>query len=234
MTNIKVAGMMRLAEIDQRKLGKDLMKMSISMLAEKVSHIYFLQIGDIDEDVITHINSLGVPVKITPASVDYLSGWMFQNNESLHDLYKTIDVDFDWVLYPDADDLLPENILEIVESANSAGADTIRMYFIECFGSIDKIIEVNEGFPIGPHFKAVRLSDNIGFIGSDGFNEARCDDGLVRYETNYCIRHLRYANPDGIEERKKMNYFQEYFLEKHNLLDYSPRKTFDYYRGHKI
>ena len=234
MTKLRIAGMMRLAEIDQHKLGKDLMRMSISMLAEKVSHLYFLQIGNIDEDVMSHINSLEIPVKITPSGVDYLSGWMFRNNESLHDLYKTIDGDFDWILYPDADDLLPENILDIVDAANSAGADTIRMYFIECFGSSDKIIEVNEGFPIGPHFKAVRLREDIGFMGSDGFNEARCDNGLIRYETNYCIRHLRYANPDGIEERKKMNYFQEYFLMDHDLLDYSPDKTFDHYRGYKI
>jgi hypothetical protein len=44
------------------------------------------------------------------------------------------------------------------------------------------------------------------------------------------MRHLRYANPSGIEERKRMNYFQEYFLEDHNLLDYIPGKEFNYYR----
>jgi hypothetical protein len=31
---MKVAGMVRLAEIDQKKLGKDLMKLSISKLAQ--------------------------------------------------------------------------------------------------------------------------------------------------------------------------------------------------------
>jgi hypothetical protein len=230
MTNIRVAGMMRLAEVDQLKLGKELMKLSISLLAEKVSAIYFLQIGEVDSDVIDHIISLKIPSKITRSTEDYLSGWMFRNNESLDALYKTIDEDFDWVLYPDADDLLPENILEILGEADSSGADTVRMYFIECFGSIDKVIEIKTGYPIGPHFKAVKLRKDIGFIGSDGFNEARCDAGLVRFETNYCMRHLRYANPSGIEERKRMNYFQEYFLEDHNLLDYIPGKEFNYYR----
>ena len=229
MTNMKIAGMMRLAEIDQTKLGKDLMKLSISRLSEKVSHLYFLQIGEIDEDIISHINSLGRQVKITRSTEDYMSGWMFKNNESLHFLYKTIDRGFDWVLYPDADDLLPENILEIILEAEEAKADTIRIHFIECFGCIDKVIEVKSGFPIGPHFKAVRLRDDIGFIGSDGFNEAKSDLGLVRLETNYCMRHLRYANPEGIEERKRMNYFQEYFLQDHKLIEYMPGKTFNYY-----
>ena len=68
-------------------------------------------------------------------------------------------------MYPDADDLLPENILELLEQADEMGAETLRFHFIECFGSIDKVIEVKEGFPIGPHFKAVKVKDNITFIG---------------------------------------------------------------------
>ena len=133
-------------------------------------------------------------------------------------------------MYPDADDLLPENILELLEQADEMEAETLRFHFIECFGSIDKVIEVKEGFPIGPHFKAVKVKDDITFIGSDGFNEATKIGGLKRFETHYCMRHLRYANPDGIEERKKMNYFQSYFLENHNLIDYKPQQHFNYYK----
>jgi hypothetical protein len=110
------------------------------------------------------------------------------------------------------------------------GAETLRFNFIECFGSIDKIIEVKDGFPIGPHFKAVKVKSYITFIGSDGFNEATKVGGLKRFETNYCMRHLRYANPNGIEERKRMNYFQEYFLQDHNLIDYKPKQHFNYYK----
>ena len=101
----KVCGMMRLAEIDQYKLGKDLMKLSISNLATKVSKLYFLQIGKIDEDIFHFLDSLNIPYKITKSVVDYGTGWSFKNNESLDDLYKTIDEEFDWVLYPDADDI---------------------------------------------------------------------------------------------------------------------------------
>ena len=43
------------------------------------------------------------------------------------------------------------------------------------------------------------------------------------------MRHLRYANIEGIEERKRMNYFQEYFLQNHNTIAYSPKQTFKYY-----
>jgi hypothetical protein len=102
---MKIAGMMRLAEIDQLKLGKELMKFSINWLSEKVSKLYFLQIGEIDEHVIQYIDSLNVPYKIHKTDVNYKSGWMFKNYESLDENYKMIDESFDWVLYPDADDL---------------------------------------------------------------------------------------------------------------------------------
>jgi len=225
-----VAGMMRLAEIDQSKLGKDLMKYSISLLSAKVSKLYFLQIGNIDDDVLEYIASIGIPYKIQKSKTDYMSGWMFKNNESLQENYKMIDDLFDWVLYPDADDLLPERILDILKEGDALGAETVRLHFIECFGSIDNVIGVKEGYPIGPHFKAVKCRNDITFVGSDGFNEAHHPNGLKRYETDWCMRHLRYANPEGIEERKKMNYFQEYFLQNHQLIQYQPNQKFNYYK----
>ena len=60
---MKVAGMMRLAEIDQTKVSKRLMKLAIQSLADTVSHLYFLQIGEIDNDIIDFINS-AVAIKI--------------------------------------------------------------------------------------------------------------------------------------------------------------------------
>ena len=227
---MKVAGMMRLAEIDESKVGKDLMKYSIQWLSDKVSALYFLQIGNISEEILDFIYDLDNQILIYKTEIDYQSGWNFKNNESLDELYKLVKGDWDWVLYPDADDLLPENILELLEEGDTLGAETLRFHFIECFGSMDKVIEVKDGFPIGPHFKAVKVREDITFIGSDGFNEATKVGGLNRFETNYCMRHLRYANPNGIEQRKKMNYFQPYFLENHNLIDYTPQQQFNYYR----
>lgn len=225
---MNVVGMMRLAEIDQSKLGKELMKYSFQWLSEKVSKIYFLQIGHIDDDILQFIYRLKVPIEIKVSETDYGSGWVFKNNESLNDNYKMIKGEWDWVLYPDADDLLPENILELLKEGDEMGAETLRFHFIECFGSIDNVIAVKEGFPIGPHFKAVKWRNDIEFIGSDGFNEAR--GPLKRYETQYCMRHLRYANPEGIEERKRMNYFQDYFLQNHELIPYKPNQTINYYK----
>ena len=224
---MKVAGMMRLAEIDQEKVGKELMKLSILRLSDKVSFLYFLKIGNIDNDILEYIESLNKPYKITDSENDYMTGWAFKNNESLHDLYKTIDVQYDWVLYPDADDLLPDNILDILIEADEKNAETIRLYFIECFGSENDIIEIRTGYPIGPHFKAVKHRFDIGFIGSDGFNEACCN--LIRHETQYCMRHLRYATKEGVEKRKSMNYFQDYFLQNHATIPYSPNEKVNYY-----
>jgi hypothetical protein len=227
MSNLKVAGMMRLAEVDQTKVGKRLMKLSIQSLADKVSQIYFLQIGLIDNDIIEFINNLPIKIKITNQTTNYNSGWVFKNNESLDDLYQTIDKNFDWILYPDADDLLPENILGLCEKADLENKNTIRLHFIECFGSENNIIEIKPGYPIGPHFKAIKPFEGLTFIGSDGFNEAK--GPLNRYETPYCIRHLRYANIDNIKQRQKMNYFQSYFLEEHKTKEYKPNQTINYY-----
>jgi len=226
---MKVAGMMRLAEIDQSKVTKYMMKLSIKSLSDKVSCIYFLQIGKIDADIIDFILELGKPIKITKQNKDYESGWNFKNNESLDDLYKTVDEGFDWILYPDADDILPDNILQLCKEADLKGKNTIRLHFIECFGSENDIIEIKEGFPIGPHFKAVKQLKGLTFINSDGFNEAK---GLLnRYETRYCIRHLRYADKLGIEKRKQMNYLEPYFLESHKTKKYKPNQTVEYYYG---
>jgi hypothetical protein len=156
-----------------------------------------------------------------------MTGWMFKNNESLDDLYKTIDTQYDWVLYPDADDLLPDNVLDILKEADDKNADTVRFYFLECFGSENDIIEIKSGYPIGPHFKAVKHRSDITFVGSDGFNEACCN--LVRHETEYCMRHLRYATKEGVEKRKSMNYFQDYFLQDHDTIPYSPNEKINYY-----
>ena len=49
---MKICGMMRLSEIDQIKVGIRLMKLSIMSLSEKVSKLYFLQIGNISEEII--------------------------------------------------------------------------------------------------------------------------------------------------------------------------------------
>jgi hypothetical protein len=228
---MRIAGMMRLAEIDQTKVGKDLMMYSIEWMASKCDSIYFLKIGKIDTDVMDFIQQLPQQVHITNQSVDYSTGWMFQNNESLDDLYKSIPNEYDWVIYPDADDLLPENLLELIEEAEAVEADVIRFHFIETFGDKEKIIQIKPGFPIGPHFKAIRMRDDVTFRGGDGFNEptTNSDRVLKRYETEYCMRHLRYANPNGIEERKRMNYFQEYFLQDHKLIDYKPNQKRIYY-----
>jgi hypothetical protein len=228
---MRIAGMMRLAEIDQTKVGKDLMMYSIEWMASKCDVIYFLKIGKIDTDVMDFIQQLPQEVHFTNQSVDYSTGWMFQNNESLDDLYKSIPNEYDWVIYPDADDLLPENLLELIEEADAVGADVIRFHFIETFGDKEKIIQIKPGFPIGPHFKAIRMNEDVTFRGGDGFNEPTTNSGRVlkRYETEYCMRHLRYAYPNGIEERKRMNYFQEYFLQDHKLIDYKPNQKRRYY-----
>lgn len=227
---MKVAGMMRLSEIDEQKVGQYFIKLSIKSLSEFVSHLYFLKIGSISDDIINYIYSLNLPVKIVNAENDYNSGWMFKNNESLDDLYKTIDGDFDWILYPDADDILPENTLDLLNKADSIDAETVRFHFIECFGDESSIIVIKPGYPIGPHFKAIKYRRDITFIGSDGFNEATSSiKPLKRYETEYCMRHLRYASIENIEARKKMNYIQDYFLQNHEVITYVPEMKINYY-----
>lgn len=227
---MKICGMMRLSEIDQIKVGIRLMKLSIMSLSEKVSKLYFLQIGNISEEIINFIYSLNKEVKIVKSVEIYSSGWNFRNNESLNDLYKIIDEKFDWILYPDADDILPENIIELIETADTINAETIRLHFIECFGNENKIIEMKNGFPIGPHFKAVIHRDDITFMNSEGFNEATSSVPLKRYETEYCVRHLRYATEENINARKNMNYIQEYFLQDHETIDFKENEKVNYYK----
>ena len=202
--------------------------MSFTNLASKVSKLYFLQIGNVDADILEFIASLSTPFKITKTDIDYGKGWTFKNNESLQELYKTIDEQFDWVLYPDADDLLPDDVLNTLNKASILEADTVRFHFIECFTSPDKIIAVKEGFPIGPHFKAVIHSPDINFIDSPGFNQPT---GVKRWlETEDCVRHLRYATPEAVARRREMNYYEDFFSQDHELIDFVEGESIDYYK----
>jgi hypothetical protein len=222
-----ISGMMRLSEIDQQKVGKDNMKLCIKEMTKFCNYTYYLKIGNIDIDVLDYIEYLGIPFKFTEAPRDYSSGWMFDNYSSLEDLYNSIDIECDWVIYPDADTILPENTIELIQEANQKNCNVIRFHYIECFGAIDKIIKIKQGYPIGPHFMAAKYNKDLKFIGSSGFNEPSGDHS--RYETQYCMRHLRYANNEGIEKRKNMNYYQSYFLENNETVDYKPLMKIDYY-----
>jgi len=228
---MKIAGMQRLASIDCEKTGVDVINLSISSLADKVSHLYFLQMDDIHSDIMNHIQSINKPFKITKANRTYGSGWGFYNNESLDDLYKSVnDEEFDWILYPDTDDLLPKNIIDILKEADDISAETIHFCYIECFGAVDQIIEVAKGFPIGPHHKAVKHREDITFMLSPGFNRAICNGkSLKGYETNYCMRHMRYVTSKGLEKRKSMNYIDQYFLQPHQTIPFKEGERFNYY-----
>ena len=46
---MKIAGMQRLSQVDEHKIGLDLIKYSINHIAQFCSHLYFLQIGDITQ-----------------------------------------------------------------------------------------------------------------------------------------------------------------------------------------
>lgn len=224
---MEVAGMQRLASIDYEKTGMDVIKLSISSLADKVSHLYFLEMDAIAPELIEFIQSLGKPFKIIKGRENYNNGYALKNFESLDHLYKGIDEKFDWILYPDTDDVLPDNILDILVEADTLGKDSIHFYFIECFGGVNDIIEIEQNYPIGPHHKAVKHRPDITFYYSPGFNEAVCSNGIKKYETTYCIRHMRFVN--GVEKRKSMNYIDKYFLEPHRTIPFKEGEHFNYY-----
>ena len=227
---MRVAGMQRLASIDYEKTGIDVIKLSISSLADKVSHLYFLEMDPISNEILEFIQSLNKPFKIIKGKENYGTGYGLKNYESLDHLYKGIDENFDWVLYPDTDDVLPENVLDVLVEADNLGRETIYFYFIECFGSINDIIEIEKGYPIGPHYKAVKHRPDITFDLSPGFNEAVSPSGLKRYETDYCMRHMRYVN--GVEKRKSMNYIDAYFLQPHRTIPFKEGEKFNYYKNY--
>jgi hypothetical protein len=224
---MRVAGMMRLAEIDETKLGFDLIHFAIKEMCKYCESVYFLQMGNISQITLDFISTLGIDFTIFQTDVDYRSGWGFLNTESLDELYKKIPNKYDWIIYPDADDILPENLLEILDE----DSDVIRLRFIECFNGINNIIIIGDDFPIGPHYKAVRQNDDITFIGSHGFNEPITTSGrnLIRKESDYCMRHTRYARKESIEARRNMNYFQDFFLIDHDVIEYKPNQKIEYY-----
>ena len=68
---MRIAGMMRLAEIDQQKVGKENVEFSIKDLADKVDKLYFLQIGNVPKSVKDFIKNIGKPFLITQSFKDY-------------------------------------------------------------------------------------------------------------------------------------------------------------------
>ena len=224
---------MRLASIDEVKVGLDLIHLSIKENAKLCSHLYFLVMDDnVDKSTFDLINSLPNQIKISRASIDYGTGWNFKHNESMDELFRTIPPnEVDWVLTHDVDNLPVDNTLELIEQANEINADVIRVHMIEHWGGLDKIMEVSNGYPIGPHFVMVKWNDDIRYTGSEGFSEATSyTRKLKRLETDYCIRHMRYVYKWQYEERKAIGYAQDYFGKEHNTIEYKPNQKIQYYR----
>jgi hypothetical protein len=230
---MRLGAMMRLASIDEVKVGLDLIYLSIKENAKLCSHLYFLIMDDnVDKSTFDLIDSLGKEVKYQKASEDYGTGWNFKHNESIDELFRMIpNNEIDWVLHHDVDNLPVDNTLELIEKAEEEGADVIRVHMIEHWGSLEQILEVSEGYPIGPHFVITKWAEDIRFTGSEGFTEALSHKRkLKRLETDYCIRHMRYVYRWQYEERKAIGYAQDYFGKEHNTIEYKPNQKIQYYR----
>jgi hypothetical protein len=230
---MRIGGMMRLASIDEIKVGLDLIHLSIIENSKVCDRLYFLVMDDnVHQSTFDLINSLPIPTQISRASEDFGTGWNFKHNESLDELFRTIpDNEVDWVLTHDVDNLPVDETPKIIEEAEEIGADVVRCHMIEHWGSLEDIMEVSNGYPIGPHFVMVKWNKDIRYTGSEGFSEATSyTRKLKRYETDYCIRHMRYIHKWQYEERKKIGYSQDYFGEEHQTIPYKPNQTINYYR----
>lgn len=214
-------------DIDKKKAG-DVVKCCVEDLSKYCKDIYFLQIGEVDDSFLSWLN---VNKIITKSSKNYSEGWVFDNNLSLTDLYLTVDKKYKWVLYPDMDDLLPPQILEEVDKADKLGYDVIDTPMLECLDGINRVICDFKDYVIGPHAKALKMADDITFIGTDGFAKPISKKGrkLRIYNCSYPTRHLRYMNKNLIEERKKINFYQDFFERTHKITNYNPNWRFNDY-----
>lgn len=221
--------MTRLSSYDiDKKKAEDVVKLCIQDLTKYCKEIYFLQIGNVNEHFLDWLNINKI---ITKSNKNYLEGWMFDNNLSLTDLYNTINKKYDWILYPDMDDILPKQILEEIDMADRLGYDVIDFPMLECLDGIDKVICDFENYVIGPHAKALKMADDITFLGTDGFAKPISKSGrkLKIYNSKYPCRHLRYMNKNLIEARKEIKFYQDFFEKPHKTTDFIPNWTFDEY-----
>ena len=214
-------------DIDKKKAG-EIVKYTIDDLSKYCNDIYFLLIGNVDENFLSwlRINKI-----ITISSKNYNEGWAFDNYTSLNDLYLTVNKHYDWIVYPDSDDILPPQLLEELWIAEEQKADILEIPILECINGYEEVIGDFSNYIIGPHAKALKPAPDITFLGSDGFAKPVSSQKrrLKSYHSPYPMRHLRYVTQELRDARKSINYYQEYFSIPKKTTKYNPLWTFQQY-----
>lgn len=231
---MKIAGMTRISSYDiDKKKNADVMKYCIDELSKHCDDLYFLIIGDVDEDFLNWIQKNKFIAKTD--RVYKGDGWIFDHYEAYDDLNRIIPLKYDWILCPDTDDALPPNIVDEIQKAEDSQSELIELPALESFNGFNNVIvDFGHDYPIGPHCKAFKQNKDISFVGSQGFGTPISSSGraLRTYHSPYPYRHIRYATKELIENRRSINYFQEYFLRHHETVEYNPNWKFSDYTNY--
>ncbi len=226
---MKIAGMTRLSHFDiYKKKASEVVKYCIDDLSKYCQDIYFLQIGEVEDNFLSWLDINKI---ITKTHNDYSEGWNFKNNESLDELYKSINKVYDWILYPDTDDIFPCQVLQELDIAEEKNADIIEFPILEGVNGKDEVIGNFKNYVIGSHAKALKFSSDITFMNSPGFAKpiATSDRNLKSYHCLYPCRHLRYSTKELLATRQSINYYQSYFLDNHTTKRFNPLLKFHEY-----
>jgi len=155
-------------------------------------------------------------------------------------MFRAVDRPIDWILYPDADELLPPQVLSQLDIADATGKIYVEFPIVETRGITKVVKDFGLEYMIWYwHCHAVRFDRGVKFENSEGFCkpgsfaklEKEAGQSLL-YRSVYPMRHLRYDTV-GLQQARTdagnqhITYACRQDLE---LGDYRPDKIFwEYY-----
>jgi hypothetical protein len=204
--------------------------MALDDLARHVDALFILANGDPTPEALAAAQHCPKLAGFDRVRIEYSAGNAIQAGHELHArLFALLErARPEMGLFPDADELLPPNVEEIIELMDKAGAKCVEFPVLVCAGDADHVIG-NASIHAACHAPQVTLAvwrPGMKFDAKRGFNypgEDYVGRGIV---CPWPKRHLYVATPAAWRARCLFKP-QPWMVQPWNVVPYDPKRTWD-------
>ena len=203
-------------------------EMVINDLARHVDGLFILANGDPPREVMCEVQLSSKLARFDRVNIEYTPENAIAVGHELHARLLALcdQAKPEMVLFPDADELLPPNIEEIIGLMDKAGAKCVEFPVLVCAGDADHVIR-NAAMHAKYHGPQVTLAvwqPGMKFDARCGFNypgEDYVGHGIV---SPWPKRHLYVATPSAWRARYTFKP-QPWMVQPWNVVAYDPKRT---------
>jgi hypothetical protein len=204
--------------------------MAVDDLARHVDALFILANGEPTRQAFEAAANCPKLAAFDRVNLDYNAGNAIERGHELHArLFALLEkAKPEMVLFPDADELLPPNVEEIIELMENAGAKCVEFPVLVCAGDPDHVIG-NAAIHAKYHAPQVTLAvwrSGMKFDAKHGFNypgEDYVGHGII---SPWPKRHLYVATPAAWRARYLFKP-QPWMVQPWNVVPYDPRRRWE-------